>query len=96
MIIEAQVVLSICTTQQSMALQHTGSINIIGQNPVLINPRLDWLSDISNKGDVPMVSDEEDAPEDLYEYAKDSLYAEDIAVYSPKGGILLSLVVQQP
>ncbi|QOQ87377.1 RelA/SpoT family protein [Campylobacter corcagiensis] len=58
-----------------------------GQSPVLVNPRLDWLSDISNKDDVPISSDEEDGPEDLYEYAKDSLYAEDIAVYSPKGGI---------
>ncbi|ANE36213.1 ppGpp synthetase/guanosine-3',5'-bis(diphosphate) 3' pyrophosphohydrolase [Campylobacter iguaniorum] len=47
----------------------------------LITPKLDWLSDISAaEGDDKSI-------EDLYEYAKDSLYAEDIAVYSPKGGI---------
>ncbi|QKF71695.1 ppGpp synthetase / guanosine-3',5'-bis(diphosphate) 3' pyrophosphohydrolase [Campylobacter geochelonis] len=55
-----------------------------------INPRLDWLSDISMK-DISdseyAVNDDDESPEDLYEYAKDSLYAEDIAVYSPKGGI---------
>lgn len=44
-----------------------------------INPKLDWLSDIGIK--------EDDDVENLYEYAKDSLYVEDIAVYSPKGGI---------
>lgn len=44
-----------------------------------LNPKLDWLSDISMQDD--------SAAEDLYEYAKDSLYGEDIAVYSPKGGI---------
>ncbi|RAZ56136.1 bifunctional (p)ppGpp synthase/hydrolase [Campylobacter hyointestinalis subsp. lawsonii] len=47
----------------------------------LISPKLDWLSDISS------VESEERSVEDLYEYAKDSLYVEDIAVYSPKGGI---------
>lgn len=47
----------------------------------LITPKLDWLSDISAaEGDDKSI-------EDLYEYAKDSLYVEDIAVYSPKGGI---------
>lgn len=45
-----------------------------------INPKLDWLNDIGSQ------EDDENA-EDLYEYAKDSLYVEDIAVYSPKGGI---------
>lgn len=46
-----------------------------------INPKLDWLNDIG-------MQEEDDAnAEDLYEYAKDSLYVEDIAVYSPKGGI---------
>ncbi len=44
-----------------------------------INPKLDWLSDIGIK--------EDEDVENLYEYAKDSLYVEDIAVYSPKGGI---------
>ncbi|MSN96489.1 bifunctional (p)ppGpp synthetase/guanosine-3',5'-bis(diphosphate) 3'-pyrophosphohydrolase [Campylobacter sp. FMV-PI01] len=52
-----------------------------------LNPRLDWLSDISEKELNSQETDDEDSPEDLYEYAKDSLYAEDIAVYSPKGGI---------
>ncbi|NLY03455.1 MAG: bifunctional (p)ppGpp synthetase/guanosine-3',5'-bis(diphosphate) 3'-pyrophosphohydrolase [Campylobacter sp.] len=53
-----------------------------------INPRLDWLSDITTKEDLLLTnSSDEDDPEDMYEYAKDSLYAEDIAVYSPKGGI---------
>lgn len=46
-----------------------------------LNPKLDWISDIGKNelenGDV----------EDMYEYAKDSLYGEDINVYSPKGGI---------
>lgn len=44
----------------------------------LLNPKLDWLNDISMQ---------EDSVEELYEYAKDSLFGEDIAVYSPKGGI---------
>ncbi|CUU78987.1 bifunctional (p)ppGpp synthetase/guanosine-3',5'-bis(diphosphate) 3'-pyrophosphohydrolase [Campylobacter hyointestinalis subsp. hyointestinalis] len=51
------------------------------KNGGLISPKLDWLSDISS------VESEERSVEDLYEYAKDSLYVEDIAVYSPKGGI---------
>lgn len=51
------------------------------KNGGLIAPKLDWLSDISaQEGDDKSI-------EDLYEYAKDSLYVEDIAVYSPKGGI---------
>ncbi|MFW5619287.1 MAG: RelA/SpoT family protein, partial [Campylobacter hyointestinalis] len=51
------------------------------KNGGLISPKLDWLSDISS------VESEERSVEDLYDYAKDSLYVEDIAVYSPKGGI---------
>ncbi|KEA45701.1 potassium ABC transporter ATPase [Campylobacter mucosalis] len=47
----------------------------------LLNPKLDWLNDIG------MQNEAENNPEELYEYAKDSLYIEDIAVYSPKGGI---------
>lgn len=50
-----------------------------------LNPKLDWLNDISSTQDTN--TNEEEDPEELYEYAKDSLYAEDIAVYSPKGGI---------
>ncbi|WP_170018527.1 RelA/SpoT family protein [Campylobacter sp. RM16190] len=46
-----------------------------------LNPKLDWLSDIG------MQNESENNPEELYEYAKDSLYVEDIAVYSPKGDI---------
>lgn len=44
----------------------------------IINPKFDWLSDLTSV---------ENSPEELYEYAKDSLYIEDIAVYSPMGGI---------
>ncbi len=47
-----------------------------------LNPRLDWLNDISG-----IENEAENNPEELYEYAKDSLYIEDIAVYSPKGDI---------
>ncbi|MGP1485106.1 MAG: RelA/SpoT family protein [Campylobacter sp.] len=47
-----------------------------------LNPKLDWLNDISG-----MDNSAENNPEELYEYAKDSLYIEDIAVYSPKGDI---------
>lgn len=46
----------------------------------LMSPKLDWLNDISSQ-------EYNKSIEDLYEYAKDSLYVEDIAVYSPKGGI---------
>lgn len=47
----------------------------------MLNPKLEWLNDIG------MQNEAENTPEELYEYAKDSLYTEDIAVYSPKGGI---------
>ena len=43
------------------------------------NPNLEWMNDIKMQ--------DSETPEDLYEYAKQSLYSEDIAVYSPKGGI---------
>ncbi|MCI6988785.1 MAG: RelA/SpoT family protein [Campylobacter sp.] len=48
-----------------------------------INPKLDWISEIGKED----FGDNEDDAEDMYEYAKDSLYVEDIAVYSPRGGI---------
>lgn len=48
-------------------------------------PTLSWLSDISLKEDKQLSKDYDEV--DLYEYAKDSLYVEDIAVYSPKGKI---------
>ena len=51
------------------------------KNGGFLNPKLDWLSDIG------MQNEAENNPEELYEYAKDSLYVEDIAVYSPKGDI---------
>ncbi|QKF92544.1 bifunctional (p)ppGpp synthetase/guanosine-3',5'-bis(diphosphate) 3'-pyrophosphohydrolase [Campylobacter sp. CCUG 57310] len=51
------------------------------KNGGFLNPKLDWLSDIG------MQNETENNPEELYEYAKDSLYVEDIAVYSPKGDI---------
>ncbi|MBE2984850.1 bifunctional (p)ppGpp synthetase/guanosine-3',5'-bis(diphosphate) 3'-pyrophosphohydrolase [Campylobacter sp. RM9344] len=47
----------------------------------MLNPKLDWLNDIG------MQNEAENNPEELYEYAKDSLYIEDIAVYSPKGTV---------
>lgn len=53
-----------------------------------LNPRLDWLSDITTNEDIEDNKNfQDDTAEEMYEYAKDSLYAEDIAVYSPKGGI---------
>ena len=51
----------------------------------LAAPKLDWLSDISMQSSVEN-SQNLNAVE-LYEYAKESLYVEDIAVYSPKGEI---------
>ncbi len=49
------------------------------------SPTLSWLSDISLEKDKQLSKDYDEI--DLYEYAKDSLYVEDIAVYSPKGKI---------
>ena len=37
--------------------------------------------------DISQIDEHEKTPEDLYEFAKDSLYVEDIAVYSPTGRI---------
>ena len=48
-------------------------------------PTLSWLNDISLKEDKQLSKDYDEV--DLYEYAKESLYVEDIAVYSPKGKI---------
>lgn len=48
-------------------------------------PKLDWLTDISMQSNIEN-SENYNAVE-LYEYAKESLYIEDIAVYSPKGEI---------
>lgn len=45
------------------------------------NPNLEWMKDIK------MQDSDSQSPEELYEYAKESLYSEDIAVYSPRGGI---------
>ncbi len=46
-----------------------------------LNPKLDWLNDLSNQNeDIENI-------EDFYEIAKDNLYSEDIAVFSPKGDI---------
>lgn len=47
----------------------------------LLNPKLDWLSDLTTQ------NDEAETIEEFYQYAKDSLYSEDIAVFSPKGDI---------
>lgn len=46
-----------------------------------INPKLDWLSDINSQN-----SDNEDVTE-FYQLAKENLFSEDIAVFSPKGDI---------
>ncbi|MCX2682465.1 bifunctional (p)ppGpp synthetase/guanosine-3',5'-bis(diphosphate) 3'-pyrophosphohydrolase [Campylobacter sp. MIT 21-1685] len=50
-------------------------------------PRLDWLTDISMRSANNLENTEDYNAIELYEYAKDSLYVEDIAVYSPKGEI---------
>lgn len=55
------------------------------EGTALATPKLDWLSDISMQSSVS-ASENLNAVE-LYEYAKESLYVEDIAVYSPKGEI---------
>lgn len=50
-------------------------------------PKLDWLNDISMQSANQIVNPDSYSAVELYEYAKDSLYTEDIAVYSPKGEI---------
>lgn len=50
-------------------------------------PKLDWLSDISMQSANHIENAEHYNAVELYEYAKESLYIEDIAVYSPKGEI---------
>ncbi len=46
-----------------------------------LNPNLDWLNELKTQ------SDEGENIEHMYELAKDGLYSEDIAVYSPNGDI---------
>lgn len=46
-----------------------------------LNPKLDWLNEIGEQKD-----GSEDVRE-FYEFAKENLYSEDIAVFSPKGDI---------
>lgn len=46
-----------------------------------LNPKLDWLNDLN------MQNEEIENIEDFYAIAKDNLYSEDIAVFSPKGDI---------
>ena len=46
-----------------------------------LNPKLDWLNDLNEQ------NDDVDNVEDFYALAKDNLYSEDIAVFSPKGDI---------
>lgn len=55
----------------------------------VVAPRLDWLTDISMQSTNNLENAEDYNAIELYEYAKDSLYVEDVAVYSPKGEILL-------
>ena len=51
----------------------------------IYSPKLDWIADISMQNLNENIQDYNAI--ELYEYAKDSLYVEDIAVYSPKGEI---------
>ncbi|TEY25038.1 bifunctional (p)ppGpp synthetase/guanosine-3',5'-bis(diphosphate) 3'-pyrophosphohydrolase, partial [Campylobacter sp. CH185] len=53
----------------------------------VVAPRLDWLTDISMQSINNLENAEDYNAIELYEYAKDSLYVEDVAVYSPKGEI---------
>ncbi|HIH2182503.1 TPA: RelA/SpoT family protein [Campylobacter coli] len=53
----------------------------------VVAPRLDWLTDISMQSTNNLENAEDYNAIELYEYAKDSLYVEDVAVYSPKGEI---------
>lgn len=53
----------------------------------IATPNLDWLADISMHGKEEGNNIQDCDAIELYEYAKDSLYIEDIAVYSPKGEI---------
>ncbi|WP_024955519.1 RelA/SpoT family protein [Sulfurospirillum arcachonense] len=46
-----------------------------------LNPKLEWLNDFKSQ------DDSTDNIEEFYEIAKDNLYSEDIAVFSPKGDI---------
>ncbi|MBV5279274.1 MAG: bifunctional (p)ppGpp synthetase/guanosine-3',5'-bis(diphosphate) 3'-pyrophosphohydrolase [Campylobacteraceae bacterium] len=46
-----------------------------------LNPKLDWLNDLNEQ------NEEIENIEDFYAIAKDNLYSEDIAVFSPKGDI---------
>lgn len=53
----------------------------------IATPKLDWLNDISMQSSNHIENSENYNAVELYEYAKESLYIEDIAVYSPKGEI---------
>ncbi len=46
-----------------------------------LNPKLDWLNDLKTQ------NEEIDNIEEFYEIAKNNLYSEDIAVFSPRGDI---------
>ncbi|MBE0495943.1 MAG: bifunctional (p)ppGpp synthetase/guanosine-3',5'-bis(diphosphate) 3'-pyrophosphohydrolase [Campylobacterales bacterium] len=46
-----------------------------------LNPKLGWLSDLT------LQDEDSENIEEFYQYAKDSLFSEDIAVFSPKGDI---------
>lgn len=48
-----------------------------------LNPKLDWINEITEQKEEEL----DNGIEELYEYAKENLYSEDIAVYSPKGDI---------
>jgi len=46
-----------------------------------LNPKLGWLSDLT------LQDEDSENIEEFYQYAKDSLFSEDIAVFSPRGDI---------
>lgn len=55
----------------------------------VVAPRLDWLTDISMQSTNNLENAEDYNAIELYEYAKDSLYVEDVAVYSQRVKFLL-------
>ncbi|KGI56904.1 potassium ABC transporter ATPase [Campylobacter sp. MIT 97-5078] len=57
------------------------------EGSAVATPKLDWISDLSMQNSSINANEGDYNAVELYEYAKDSLYIEDVAVYSPKGEI---------
>ena len=57
------------------------------EGSAVATPKLDWINDLSMQSMNNINNLDSYNAIELYEYAKDSLYIEDIAVYSPKGEI---------